>query len=438
MVAPVPRRAVPVPPPVVGRQQVAQGGQQVVVAAGAGLEDRQPGGGVRHPDVQQARRPRPRRRSRCAPPGQVVDGLAGRRSGRSIDARRLHAAPVVRAPPGVPVGPPSGVRDAGTQMRPDDRRRRSTMEWVHEAGRTYRSPTATSRCTRARIDAMEDRTRDQPRSTTEGRPWPPERGRPRSSATACRASCPTSTPTRPSEWLESLDAVVDDAGRNRARYLMLRLLQRAREKPGRRPQPAQHRLHQHDPAGERAVVPRRRARRAPDPRVRPVERRDHGAPGAAPRRRRRRPHLDLRLLGVVLRGRLQPLLPRQGPPRRRRPDLLPGPRLPRHVRPRVPRGPADRGPARRLPPGALAPGRRAAVLPAPAADAATSGSSRPSRWASARSTRSTRRGSTATCTTAGSRTPASSTSGRSSATARWTSRSRSARSASRPARSSTT
>ena len=39
---------------------------------------------------------------------------------------------------------------------------------------------------------------------------------------------------------------------------------------------------------------------------------------------------------------------------RRRPGLLPGPRLPRHVRPRVPRGPARRGPARRVPPGEVA------------------------------------------------------------------------------------
>ena len=31
------------------------------------------------------------------------------------------------------------------------------------------------------------------------------------------------------EWLDSLDAVVDNAGRGRARYLMLRLLERARE-----------------------------------------------------------------------------------------------------------------------------------------------------------------------------------------------------------------
>ncbi len=134
----------------------------------------------------------------------------------------------------------------------------------------------------------------------------------------------------------------------------------------RRTEPAQHRLHQHDPARARAVVPRRRGGRAPDPAVLPVERRDHGPPRAAPRHRRRRPHLDLRVDRVDLRGRLQPLLPRQGPPRRRRPDLLPGPRLPRHLRPVLPGGAAVRAPDGRVPPGALAPRRRAVVVPAPA------------------------------------------------------------------------
>jgi pyruvate dehydrogenase E1 component len=40
---------------------------------------------------------------------------------------------------------------------------------------------------------------------------------------------PDTDPAETAEWLESLDAVVDHAGRNRARYLMLSLLQRARE-----------------------------------------------------------------------------------------------------------------------------------------------------------------------------------------------------------------
>ena len=41
---------------------------------------------------------------------------------------------------------------------------------------------------------------------------------------------PDIDPAETSEWLESLDAVIDNAGRQRARYIMLRLLERAREK----------------------------------------------------------------------------------------------------------------------------------------------------------------------------------------------------------------
>jgi hypothetical protein len=43
----------PVPPAVVGRQQVAQRGQQIVVAAGARLDDRDPRGRVRHEHLEQ-------------------------------------------------------------------------------------------------------------------------------------------------------------------------------------------------------------------------------------------------------------------------------------------------------------------------------------------------------------------------------------------------
>src|SRR5215475_14595398 len=41
---------------------------------------------------------------------------------------------------------------------------------------------------------------------------------------------PDIDPTETSEWLESLDAVVESGGRQRARYLLLRLLERARER----------------------------------------------------------------------------------------------------------------------------------------------------------------------------------------------------------------
>jgi len=129
------------------------------------------------------------------------------------------------------------------------------------------------------------------------------------------------------------------------------------------------RLRQHDSHRTRAVVSWRRGRRAPLPRLDPVERSHHGAPRATPGSRCGRPHLDVRLVGGAVRGRLQPLLPGQVAPRRRRPDLHPGSRLPRYLRARVPRGPANRRPARRVPPGAQSPGRRPALLPAPTADA---------------------------------------------------------------------
>ena len=139
---------------------------------------------------------------------------------------------------------------------------------------------------------------------------------------------------------------------------------------GRRAGAAQHRLHQHDPARARAVVPRQRGHRAPHPGLHPLERRGDGVARQPAGPRRRRPHRHLPVGGQPLRGRLQPLLPRQGPPRRRRPDLLPGPRRPRHLRPLLPRGTPHRGAARPVPPGALArSGQRPVVVPAPAADA---------------------------------------------------------------------
>jgi len=141
--------------------------------------------------------------------------------------------------------------------------------------------------------------------------------------------------------------------------------------PRRRPLADQHGLRQHDPDRPRAVVPGRRGRRAHLPPLDPLERRDHRAPRPAAGDRGGRAHLVLRVVGDALRGRLQPLLPGQGPPGRRRPGVHPGPRLPRDLRPRLPGGAAVGGPARRLPPGAepRRPGPRAAQLPAPAAHA---------------------------------------------------------------------
>ena len=40
---------------------------------------------------------------------------------------------------------------------------------------------------------------------------------------------PDTDPQETQEWLDSLDAIVDVQGKNRARYLLSRLLERARE-----------------------------------------------------------------------------------------------------------------------------------------------------------------------------------------------------------------
>ncbi len=183
---------------------------------------------------------------------------------------------------------------------------------------------------------------------------------------------PDIDPEETQEWIDSLDAVLDEKGRTRARYVMLKLIERARATAGRRPVADGHRLHQHHPAGARAVVPRRRGGRARVAPLHPMERRGPGPPCPASGHRRRRPHLDLRVRGDPLRGGHEPLLPGQGPPRRRRPGLLPGSRLSRHVRPVLPRGAAVRGTARRVPTGEEPHRRRqdrgAAVLSAPSAD----------------------------------------------------------------------
>src|SRR5256886_17484861 len=41
---------------------------------------------------------------------------------------------------------------------------------------------------------------------------------------------PDIDPEEPTEWVESLDGVIDERGAKRARYIMLRLLERARER----------------------------------------------------------------------------------------------------------------------------------------------------------------------------------------------------------------
>ncbi len=185
---------------------------------------------------------------------------------------------------------------------------------------------------------------------------------------AARCSPPTSS-TRPSDWRRADRHVLRRVQAPTPRHRPGRdrgLADVAR--PGRRPggrdagalprvQAAQARapapdrpaaadpdaLHQHDQPGAGAVVPGRRGDGAPDPPAHPLERGGDGPARQQQLRGDRRPPRHVRLGRDPLRGRLQPLLPRQGRPDRdqRRPDLLPGPRRPGHLRPRLPRGPPD-------------------------------------------------------------------------------------------------
>ena len=192
------------------------------------------------------------------------------------------------------------------------------------------------------------------------------------------------------------------------------------------------------PVSEQPPYPGSRETRTPHQEPGALERDGDGGPRQPRGRRHRRSHLDLRLGGDPVRGRLQPLLPRQGRALRRRPDLLPGPRLARHLRPRLPRGSPDRGTALQLPPrAARRPRQRSLLLSPPVADARPSGSSRRCRWGSVRSWPSTRRASTTTSRTAVSTRSRTTRCGPSSATARPTSPRRSARSRWPAAKSST-
>ena len=134
--------------------------------------------------------------------------------------------------------------------------------------------------------------------------------------------------------------------------------------PDRLPGDGLDAVREHHPGRPRAVVPRRRAPRAPHSRLYPLERRGHGDASELEGPRHRRSPVDLRRLGRAVRGRLQPLLPRQGKRPRRRPGLLPRPWLARHLRPRLRRGAPRRGVARQLPFRDRRP--RLVELPAPA------------------------------------------------------------------------
>ena len=207
---------------------------------------------------------------------------------------------------------------------------------------------------------------------------------------------PDIDPQETGEWLDSLDAVIDDR-RPRPRPLPPRPAHGARPRAGRRRARDGHRpttSTRSRPSRSRGSPATRCSSAASAPYIRwnAMAMVDRVEP---PLRRPRRPPLHVRVGGRALRRRLQPLLPRQGRRRRRRPGLLPGSRRARASTPaRSSKGASPRSTSTasgaRSTAAACRSTRTRGACP-------TSGSSRRSRWASARSTRSPRRASTATC-----------------------------------------
>ena len=170
------------------------------------------------------------------------------------------------------------------------------------------------------------------------------------------------------DWIRSLDDVVDQEGETRARFLLFKLLKRARQlQVGLPPLTNTRYINTISPEQEPDFPGDEQLER----RIRRLIRWNAVAMvlrGQQQIPRARRPPGHVRERRHALRGRLQLVL--QGPRERRpgRPDLLPGPRRAGHLRPRVPRGPDHRGAARPLPARDAAP-ERPVLVPAPAAHA---------------------------------------------------------------------
>ena len=90
---------------------------------------------------------------------------------------------------------------------------------------------------------------------------------------------PDIDPDETGDWLESLDGLLEDKGRNRARFIMLKLLERARARQVGLPALRSSDYINTIPPESEPWFPRRRAHRAPDSRLHPVERGDHGQQG---------------------------------------------------------------------------------------------------------------------------------------------------------------
>ena len=152
-----------------------------------------------------------------------------------------------------------------------------------------------------------------------------------------RVNPPDADPAETREWLEAFDALVQAEGRERAMFLLRKLLEHARARRVPMPPVLNTPVPQQRRARRAAAVPGQPRARAAPVGDRALERaRDGGARQPRPSRARRA-HRQLRLRRRPVRGRLQPLLPRRAG---RRPGVLPAALGARGLRQGLPRGQA--------------------------------------------------------------------------------------------------
>ena len=161
---------------------------------------------------------------------------------------------------------------------------------------------------------------------------------------------PDTDPVETQEWLDSLDAVIDVHGKTRARYLLTSLLDRARESQVSFPATVSTPVRQHHPResepwfpGDEFIERRIRAFVRWNAAMMVVKA-NKAADGIGGHLSTYASSASLYEIGFnhFFRGKDDGTL--------RRPDLLPGPRRPRHLRPRLPRGPPRGRRPRPLPP----------------------------------------------------------------------------------------
>ena len=230
---------------------------------------------------------------------------------------------------------------------------------------------------------------------------------------------PDIDPQETQEWLDALEAVLENEGVERAHFLLERLIDKARRSGAYLPFSANTAYLNTIPVTKQERFP---GDRAIEQRIRSFIR--WNAMAMVVQANRMSTELGGHISSFASSATLYDVgfnhfFRARNEDARRRPGLHPGPLGAGHLRPRLPRRAPERGPALQLPPGGGR--RRPVLLPASLADARLSGSSRPCPWGWDPSWPSTRRASCATWTTAAWSTPRAARSGPSAATARWTS-----------------